>query len=150
MDEAYAIMRGTFEKGPIFHAPKPDIDFITALGLDPHYKHKRPDTLSFEQYFRGHYEKMICGSIQDQINAGTLKPGKGTYRIPQPDKAVCDNAYIHQMRFRSSNSATIFFQVIVITEITLFAHLGDMWVSDRRKEWYLIDGIFDTEDVDTI
>ena len=141
-------MRGTFEKGPIFHAPKPDIDFITALGLDPHYKHKRPDTLSFEQYFRGHYEKMICGSIQDQINAGTLKPGKGTYRIPQPDKAVCDNAYIHQMRFRSSNSATIFFQVIVITEITLFAHLGDMWVSDRRKEWYLIDGIFDTEDVD--
>lgn len=148
MDEAYAIMRGTFEKGPIFHAPKPDIDFITALGLDPHYKHKRPDTLSFEQYFRGHYEKMICGSIQDQINAGTLKPGKGTYRIPQPDKAVCDNAYIHQMRFRSSNSATIFFQVIVITEITLFAHLGDMWVSDRRKEWYLIDGIFDTEDVD--
>lgn len=146
MSEGYATVWCAFEKRPVY-VPNPDRFRGTELGQRPYHKDReQPNAHSFEEYFRGHYEETICGSIRDQINAGVLKPGKGTYRVPQPDKTACDKAYIYKLRLRSNNPATILFQVIVIAEITVFAHLGDMWVSDRREEWYLIDGVWDAED----
>ena len=140
-------MRYTYDMGPVCYVPDPDRPWETGLGLNPcYYGRALPDTLSFEEYFLGHYGDMICSGVCEQISAGILKPGKGTYIVPEPDNATADNAFIFRIYFSRKDTVTVHFTAIVIADLTVYAQLGDMRIQDQRKEWYRVEGEFDFGD----
>ena len=134
-------MKYTYDMGPVCYVPDPDRPWETGLGLNPcYYGRALPDMLSFEEHFLGHYGDMICGSVCDQISAGILKPGKGTYFVPEPDKASANSAYVFRMYFSRKDSSTVHFVAIVIAEMTIYAQLEEMQIQDQREEWYRVEG----------
>ncbi|NLB38768.1 MAG: hypothetical protein GX810_05935, partial [Clostridiales bacterium] len=139
-------MWSTFEKGPICYIPDPERPWKKELGLNPFYRDMGLlETLSFDEYIQGHYEDEICEYITGRINDGHLKPGKGTRFIPEPDRVGCDRTYISNLRYRQKDNR-VYFQATVVASLTLYARLGEMAVKDKHKEWFLVDGMWDTGD----
>lgn len=91
---------------------------------------------SFKQYLLFNYQSDYLRWVQDLIQEGSLPIGRYSYLVPEPEDIYVRYSQIERIDLYRCTSDSMYVDVIISTEISVWQVIHDIPRSDTMKQWY--------------